>query len=761
MTPFPRPIRAAVLHGALVLALVPAASPQTPENGRQRTAEEERIAAERKGHERMLAYLAKVHEERDVANSYLGTKKLLRFQKMLEQADEKTSPKTIALLQYEIGQNLLRLGHNEEAIESLLASHETLQRFDRSEWPPFAVKLEYAIAVAYMRLGETANCVGHHGKRSCILPIQGDGVHVDPFGSRNAILWYRKALSNHPGDRGLELCARWLLNVMAMTLGEWPDSLSEEERIASEYLAPPADFPNFPDVAPAAGLNRFGLSGGSIVEDLDGDGLLDVMSSSWDTQGQLRFYHNNGDGTFTERTEEAGLVGIVGGLNLSSADFDNDGDVDVLVLRGAWIFGRGGEILNSLLRNDGGRFVDVTFLSGLGEVGYPTQTASWADFDLDGDLDLYIGNEGTPNRPHPGQLFRNDDGHFVDIAKAAGVANPYYAKGVAWGDYDEDRYPDLYVSNIGAPNRLYHNNGDGTFEDIAFKAHVDWPLDSFPVWFWDFDNDGHLDIYVASYDQGTPGDGFRLAPVVASTLGEDPAGLGADFPRLFKGDGKGHFENVTKAQGMDRISLTMGANFGDLDNDGYPDCYLGTGYPFYDGLIPNVMYRNLGGTGFENVTAPGGFGELQKGHGVSFADIDGDGDEDVFEVVGGAYLGDRYTDVLFENPGFGNHWIHVRLVGKESNRFGIGSRIHVTVEHEDGEHELYHTVSTGGSFGCNPMTQNVGLGPAERIVRLEIFWPKTGKTQVFEDVPFDRELVITEGEEELEVREPRRFRLGG
>ena len=123
----------------------------------------------------------------------------------------------------------------------------------------------------------------------------------------------------------------------------------------------------------------------------------------------------------------------------------------------------------------------------------------------------------------------------------------------------------------------------------------------------------------------------------------------------------------------------MGANFGDLDNDGWLDFYLGTGYPDYEGLIPNVMYRNRGGTGFADVTTAGGFGHLQKGHGVSFADLDNDGDQDVFEQMGGAYPGDGFADVLFENPGFGNHWIAVKLVGARSNRSAIGARIRVEI----------------------------------------------------------------------------------
>ena len=191
---------------------------------------------------------------------------------------------------------------------------------------------------------------------------------------------------------------------------------------------------------------------------------------------------------------------MYGGLNLIPGDYDNDGDLDILVLRGAWV-GKAGQHPNSLLRNDGqGRFEDVTFEAGLGEVHYPTQTAAWADYDNDGDLDLYVGNETSPEFTSPCQLFcNNGDGTFTDIAARAGVTQGGYAKGVAWGDYDGDRFPDLYVSNLLGPNRLYRNNRNGTFTNLASQLSVTQPLRSFPVWFWDFDNDGTLDLFVASY----------------------------------------------------------------------------------------------------------------------------------------------------------------------------------------------------------------------------------------------------------------------
>ncbi len=712
----------------------------------------------------MLALLAEIHAKAPRQNPYLGDRKLKQLEEEIQQTGANAPRKAVARLHYELAHNQLRLGFNEEAVASFKKSLELVQGFPRSEWPPFARSVTYNLGVACMRVGERANCVARHTAQSCILPIQGHGVHVDKEGSRQAMQWFREALANaDEDDAALRLSARWLLHIAAMTIGEYPQALTEEERFPPEIFRAPVEFPRFHDVAPELGVNSFDTSGGAVGDDLDGDGWLDILSSTHSTDGQIRFFHNAGDGTFEERTEKANLKGIVGGLNLLQADTDNDGDIDVVVLRGAWLFGPAGEQPDSLLRNDGGVFLDVSFRAGLvGEKHYPSQAGGFADYDLDGDLDLYIGNEASPDAHNPSQLFQNQgDGTFRDVAKEAGVENTLFAKGITWGDFDEDRYPDLYVSNLASPKRLYRNRGDGTFEDVAGKLGVAWPLKSFPVWFWDYDNDGHLDLYVSSYDQGQPDADFRLAPVVASILGEDFTRFGAEAPRLYKGDGKGGFRDVAAEMGVADVTLPMGANFGDLDNDGFLDFYLGTGYPGYDGLIPNVMYWNRAAKSFDEVTIPGGFGHLQKGHGVSFADFDCDGDQDVFEQMGGAYPGDAFGNLLFENPGFGNHWLKVRLVGVEENRFGVGARIRAEFLDQGVRRSVYRHVNSGGSFGCNPLVQHLGLGQAKKVEVLEIFWPRSGKTQVFREIPVDRRIEITEGSEELRITEERAFRLGG
>jgi hypothetical protein len=210
-----------------------------------------------------------------------------------------------------------------------------------------------------------------------------------------------------------------------------------------------------------------------------------------------------------------------------------------------------------------------------------------------------------------------------------------------------------------------------------------------------------------------------------------------ETPRLFRNNHDGTFADVTKAMKLDRVILAMGANFGDLDNDGWLDCYFGTGTPEFAALLPNKMFRNADGKTFQDVTTAGGFGHLQKGHGIAFGDLDHDGDEDIFAVIGGAYPGDTYQSVLFENPGHGNHWISIELRGVQSNASAIGARVRLRVETKTGTRELFRSVGAVSSFGGSAFRLHIGLGDARKIKELEIRWPASGKTQRFQNVKAD------------------------
>jgi hypothetical protein len=688
------------------------------------------------GHRRMVDQLARFAQQAAHDNVFFGRDQIDRDRAELERQGEHTPWRTWL----DVGTGELKLGNERTGIRVLASAREAMQIGRLATDVDGAVAVSFHLGVAWLRLAETENCCASPSHETCILPIRGTGQHQKKEGATNAAAMFQEVLNNTAPDHYWHLAARWLLNLAHMTLGTWPDGVPERHRLPTSAFAGDGAFPRWRDVAPAVGLDTWGLAGGVVVEDFDGDEWLDLVVSDWSPGGQIRFFRNARDGSWVDATQAAGLTGITGGLNLVHADCDNDGDVDVLVLRGAWWFDTG-RWPNSLLRNDGkGHFTDVTFAAGLAEPFLPTQAGAFADFDLDGDLDLYVGNEQSARQKAPSQLFENrGDGSFVDVAARAGVRNDAYAKGVTWGDYDGDRWPDLYVSNTDGDNRLYHNRGDGTFENVAAMLGVTRPAASFPTWFWDFDNDGALDLWVANYDTG-------IGHIAAHVLGQPRK---HELMRLYRGDGKGGFTDVAEAMGLTYPAMPMGSNFGDLDNDGWLDVYLGTGDPQYYTLMPNLLLRNEGGRGFRDVTMDSGMGHLQKGHGVAFADFDGDGDQDVFSVTGGAYPGDAFRNVLFENPGPAGHWLVLRLVGVHENRCAIGARIRVVVRQGDAERSIWRHVNTGGSFGGNPLRQHIGLGAAEQVLRVEVFWPRRGTTQVFTDVPLDSAWRVVEGQEQL------------
>ena len=610
--------------------------------------------------------------------------------------------------------------------------------------------LKLLIAQSYLRLAEDQNCCANPNGETCIFPIRGGGIHRKEEGSRKALPYLYAVSTSQTATIEDRMDATWLISIAAMTLGEYPLSVPELHRLSKlPGGEEDAQFPLFKNIAPSLGLDRFGASGGLVVDDFRNDGSISVINSVWDPATELGFYQQKEDGGFARFSEEANLTGINGGLNLRHADFDNDGDLDVLILRGAWLKELGRHP-NSLLRNDGAgengvvQFTDVAFASGIAFPAYPTQTAEWADFDLDGDLDLFVGNETKGGFRAPCQLFRNDgigeDGvvRFVDVAGSAGLEVFAYVKGASWGDFNNDRFPDLYVSCYGEKNHLYQNRGDGTFTDVAEVLGVTDPKASFPVWFWDYNNDGHLDLFVTAFV-------WHNGPFLFYYQGKPPDPRW--FARLYRNDGDGRFDDVTKAAGLEVPMMTMGCNFADLDNNGYPDMYLGTGNPSLGGTVPNQLLMNENGVRFSDRTTASGMGHLQKGHGVSFADFDADGDLDVFEQLGGAYRADRFYDAVFENPGFGNHWLEVRLRGKTSNSYGIGCRLRAVIDSSEGERSVYAWMNSGSSFGSNPLVAHIGLADATVIKRLEIFWPVTGMTQSFSDVAVDQRIVVSEGDD--------------
>ena len=597
--------------------------------------------------------------------------------------------------------------------------------------------------VAALRLGETENCVECGCESSCILPILPRAVHQKPEGSKEAVRYFTEYLRLCPDDIGV----RWLLNLAHMTLGQHPDGVDREYLLSLDPLRSEFDVGRFVDIAPQLGVNRLNMAGGAIMDDFDNDGLLDIITTTMDEAAPMVYYHNRGDGTFEDRTKAAGLDGQLGGLYCVQTDYNNDGWLDVYVARGGWK----GPMRHSLLRNNGdGTFTDVTRAAGL-DTPVGGQVAVWADYDNDGWLDLFVGSEpqqiGDKSIPSRCRLYHNrGDGTFEEVGLKAGVANEgFFCKGANWGDYDGDGYPDLFVANLNGPCRLFHNNRDGTFTDVAFKLGITRPHSSFPCWFFDYDNDGWLDLFVGSYDR-------TLNDVVNSLFGKP---FQVEPCRLYHNLGGKGFEDVTVAAGLNAALTPMGSNFFDLDNDGFLDFYLGTGDPNYSMLVPNRMFKNVGGKRFADVTMSSGTGHLQKGHSVAAGDWDGDGNIDLFVQLGGATPGDRFRDVFFQNPGHNNRWVTVQLIGKKTNRAAIGARIHLVLPGA-GPNHIYRTVTTGSSFGANPLQQTIGLGRADRITTLEVYWPTSRTTQAFHDLEVNQGIEITEFDSKPRCYQPRK-----
>ena len=299
------------------------------------------------------------------------------------------------------------------------------------------------------------------------------------------------------------------------------------------------------------------------MDDFDNDGLLDVVVTSFPPNESMSYHRNRGDGTFEDRTVQAGVSGQLGGMLCYQADYDNDGLMDVFVLRGAWM---PYPIRPSLLRNTvAGVFVDVTSEAGLLDP-VNSNAAAWSDYDNDGLADLFIGCERQTNR-----LYRNKgNGTFEQVAEMAGVQGNTgdFCKGCTWIDHDNDGYPDLFLNNA-VTGRLLHNNRDGTFTDLSPSLGIDGPDSGFSCWTWDYDNDGWQDVFATCFDR-------TLADVVKGILGQPHQRFSNRLYRNVNGKG---FENVTERAGLDMVFACMGSNFGDFDNDGLLDMYLGTGEP--------------------------------------------------------------------------------------------------------------------------------------------------------------------------------------
>ena len=526
----------------------------------------------------------------------------------------------------------------------------------------------------------------------------------------------------------------WNLWTAYSQLGGYPPELPEEFKIVrrGEVTSPlhnrqPKADSRFTNVAADLKMDKVDGGRGSAWGDYDNDGDLDIVAVG--TYQPHALYRNNGDGTFTNVAAQAGIADPRGGWGSLFADYNNDGYPDLYITRGGW----SGAAENTLYHNNGdGTFTDVTHTAGVADP-QSSFCAAWADYDNDGYIDLYIA-DGVIGDGAANVLYRNNgDGTFTNTAEIAGVANTGNSLGTAWGDYDKDGYIDLHVVNFGQSNVLYRNNGDGTFTDVTATTGMNLPItDAFVTFFFDVDNDADLDIFISN-------SGSFQAFIAGQITGTAPHD--GDRQVLYRNNGDGTFTDVTREAGLYHAFGAMGANFGDVDSDGYLDIYLATGAPQMGRLERDALFRNNGDGTFTDATFALGLGNIGKGHGVTFGDADTDGDVDIYVSVGGAFIGDQWHNLFYQNTGTGNNYLTLKLVGGKSNRDGIGSKVTLRV----GDSIIYREVSGGCGFGStNSLQLEIGLGAHTKIDTLEIVWP-SGQVDIHRNLSVNQKLVVTEG----------------
>lgn len=501
------------------------------------------------------------------------------------------------------------------------------------------------------------------------------------------------------------------------------------------------------------------MSGGVALLDYDNDGYLDIylvnsltvdiVKSNGKTKSAL--YHNNGDGSFTDVTEKAGVSDIGWGMGAAVGDFNNDGFDDLYVTCvGA----------NHLLRNNGnGTFTDVTQTARVGDSRW-SAGAAFVDYDHDGKLDLFVSNyvafdfkklpefgmgklcqyKGIPvqcgPRGLPGEgdsLYHNNgDGTFTDITLKAGVSDPngYYGMGVICSDFDDDGLVDIYVANDSTPNFLYHNNGDGTFKEIGFSSGTavnenGSEQGSMGVTVADYDHDGKFDLFVTNFDD--------------------------DYNTLYHNDGGNSFTDVSYAARVAAVSLPYvgwGTKFFDYNNDGWVDLFVANGHVYPQ--IPTYRQRNFvhrsnrDGTFTEVGSQLGSpFLEKRAGRGVAFGDIDNDGDVDV--IINNL---DGAAQLLRNDGGNANNSVLIKTVGVKSNRDGIGARVKVV----SGDLTQVDEVRSGGSYlSQSDLRLHFGLEQRSRIDLLEVRWP-SGVVDKVTDASVNKILTIKEGRGLVETK---------
>ncbi len=519
--------------------------------------------------------------------------------------------------------------------------------------------------------------------------------------------------------------ARYWMWMASRSLGGYPDSVPVKHRMEAKTGYARTSI-QFEEIAAKIGLDKTSGGRGSAIFDYNNDGLMDIVLAA--AYGGCSLYRNNGDGTFTDVSVGCGLDQCINAFSVTAGDYDNDGFVDLYVTRLGFYSGDG-----TLYHNNGdGTFTDVTAQAGVQHWG-PTFTSAWVDYDCDGYLDLFITNNisGIFGPRVPNRLFHNNgNGTFTEVTETAGLHTVFPTIGSAWGDYDNDGYPDLFASSgLGRP-QLFHNNHDGTFTDVGKKAgFTDFVVGSVSFW-CDYDNDGWLDLVQYSWSD-------HEDVVTTMKTGHGPADGSAT--RVYHNNRDGTFTMVSRELGIDGCWGTMSGSFGDVNNDGYIDFILGNGSPRMDRSEPLVVLES-DGKRYNNVTFSAGLPFSGKSHGANCADLFGDGRLTIVVASGGAYPGELLTTSVFRPKERMGNYLNVRVTGTKSNRDGIGARITLFTDATQQMRE----VGGGTNFGCLPPEQHFGLGKLTEVDALEIRWPG-GARQRVENPPVNSTIRVTEG----------------
>ena len=539
---------------------------------------------------------------------------------------------------------------------------------------------------------------------------------------------------------------RWNLMVAAGRSGEDAASLPERYRldIPDRSAASPV---RFDEASSEVGIERWSRARASAWADFDGDGDLDLFTLG--IRDPHALYRNrlreDGAAAFAPAALDAALFDPRGGWSALFFDYDRDGDPDLYVTRDGW----DGEDGNSLYRNDGGRFVDVAAAAGAASSadGF---TAAVADVNRDGLLDLYVANGVATRGGAPNELFLGaPEGRFVERAEPMGVADHGRSIGSAFGDYDRDGWPDLLVVNFFDRPVLYRNVEGAGFEDVSAEAGIAAPHEGFVGFFFDYDNDGWLDILVVGFTSD-------MEVALRSRIEGKAVAEGSRLA-LYRNGGDGAFTDVTLEAGLSWNLGAMAATFGDYDNDGWLDIFVGVGAPPMERFEANRLFRNLGDGTFADVSASAGVDDLGKGHGATFADFDHDGDLDLFVPIGGAFPGDRQKSRFYRNPAsemrHPNGWLHILLRATSLHPDAVGAQVELRVTDAPGAPVQLQEVAIGGGFGVTPSPiLEFGLGQHQVVAEVTIRWPGGGH-RVLRNIPANQRILVVEDEPGFQVLE--------